>query len=58
MISTIMLICAVAASLGMGVMVAHWICVGMFKLFRMHALQVAARKPAVVVRARLDVVGS
>jgi hypothetical protein len=45
-ILTIMLICAVLASLGVGVLVAYGVCIGMFGVFRMHARQVAAEKMA------------
>lgn len=37
-----MLVCAVLASLAVGVLVAYGICVAMFRIFRMHARQVAA----------------
>jgi hypothetical protein len=40
-----MLLCAVVASLGLGVAVAHAICVAMFGVFRIHARQVALRAP-------------
>ena len=39
--TTIVLVCAVLASLAVGVLVAYGICIGMFRLFRMHARQVA-----------------
>jgi hypothetical protein len=42
---TLMLLCAVVASLGLGVAVAHGICIAMFGVFRIHARQVAARAP-------------
>lgn len=51
-----MLVCAVAASLGVGVMAAQVICVGMFRVFRMHAKQVAAARTPKVA-ARLEIVG-
>jgi hypothetical protein len=44
--SSIMLICAVLASLGVGVLVAYGVCVAMFEVFRIHARQVAAEKIA------------
>jgi hypothetical protein len=43
-ISSIMLICAVLASLAIGVLLAHGICVAMFAMFRSHARQVAATR--------------
>ena len=55
MIATMMLVCAVAASLGVGVMLAQVICVVMFRVFRMHATQVAARRKPTAA-ARLGVV--
>jgi hypothetical protein len=36
------LVCAVLASLAVGVLVAYGICMGMFVAFRMHVRQVAA----------------
>jgi hypothetical protein len=41
-----MLICAVLASLGVGVLVAYGVCIAMFEVFRIHARQVAAEKMA------------
>jgi hypothetical protein len=38
---TLMLVCAVFASLALGVLVAYGICQGMFRLFRMHAISAA-----------------
>jgi hypothetical protein len=40
-ISSIVLICAVLASLAVGVLVAYGVCIGMFGVFRIHARQVA-----------------
>jgi hypothetical protein len=40
--SSIVLICAVLASLGVGVLVAYGVCMAMFQVFRMHVRQVAA----------------
>jgi hypothetical protein len=37
-----MLVCAVLASMALGVLVAYGICMGMFVAFRMHVRQVAA----------------
>lgn len=53
MISTMLLVCAVVASLGVGVLVAYAVCVSMFEAFRIHARQVAAAR---VVAVRMDVV--
>jgi len=52
-ISTMLLVCAVVASLGVGVLVAYAVCVSMFEAFRIHARQVAAAR---VVAVRMDVV--
>jgi hypothetical protein len=40
-VTSIVLICAVLASLAVGVLVAYGVCVAMFEVFRMHARQVA-----------------
>jgi hypothetical protein len=40
-ILSIVLICAVLASLAVGVLVAYGVCIAMFEVFRMHARQVA-----------------
>ena len=42
MTSSIMLMCAVLASLALGVLIAYGVCISMFNLFRMYARQVAA----------------
>jgi len=56
LMSSIMLICAVLASLGAGVLAAHGVCVALFAMFRTHARQVAAQKlPAPQPAARLNV---
>jgi hypothetical protein len=44
--SSIVLVCAVLASLAVGVLVAYGICMGMFVVFRMHVRQVAANNVA------------
>jgi hypothetical protein len=41
--TSIVLVCAVLASLAAGVLVAYGVCHGMFALFRIHARQVAVR---------------
>ena len=53
-ISSIMLICAVLASLALGVLAAHAICVGMFAMFKTHQRQVAAARLAEPASARLE----
>jgi predicted phage tail protein len=41
-VTSIVLVCAVLASLAVGVLVAYGVCMAMFGLFQMHARQVAA----------------
>jgi ABC-type glycerol-3-phosphate transport system permease component len=41
--SSIVLICAVLASLAVGVLSAYGICMAMFNVFRIHARQVAVK---------------
>ncbi len=53
--SSIMLLCAVLASLAVGVLVAHWVVLALFAMFRTHARQVAAaRVPAKAQPSRLE----
>jgi uncharacterized protein (DUF2062 family) len=40
--TSIMLICAVLASLALGVLVAYGVCMAMFRAFQIHVRQVAA----------------
>ena len=42
--SSLMLICAVAASLAFGVLVAYGVCQVMFRMFRVHATAVARER--------------
>ena len=53
--SSIVLISAVLASLASGVVLAYGVCMGMFAIFRIHALQVAEERQvkAVVVQAQV-----
>ena len=44
MSDSVMLVCAVFASLAVGVSLAHGVCLAMFGVFRMHARQVAAER--------------
>lgn len=44
--TSIVLVSAVLASLAAGVLTAYGICVSMFRIFRMHAKQVAAEQQA------------
>jgi len=48
-ISSIVLICAVLASLAVGVLVAYGVCTAMFGVFRIHARQVAENSARRVV---------
>ena len=41
--STLMLLCAVFASLALGVLLAYGICQSMFRIFRVHTLSTAER---------------
>jgi len=43
LLATIMLICAVLASLALGVLLAYGLCLLLFRLFRAHATSVAER---------------
>jgi hypothetical protein len=52
---TIMLACAVLASLGVGVLLAYGVCFAMFEVFRIHARQLAAEKTACQVIAPIQV---
>ena len=45
---TLMLVCAVAASLGLGVLVAYGICQVMFRVFRVHSIAVAKERVSAV----------
>jgi len=46
--SSIMLICAVLASLATGVLAAYGVCIAMFNIFRIHARQVAVKSARAV----------
>lgn len=56
MILSVLLVCAIAASLGAGVLLAYGICLAMFRLFRIHATQVAARRVQMLATNGLRVV--
>lgn len=53
-IASMMLISAVLASLAVGVLIAHGVCVGLFAMFRTHARQVAAVRMPKSTTARLE----
>jgi hypothetical protein len=48
-VTSIVLVCAVLASLAVGVLVAYGVCIAMFGLFQMHARQVAGNGARSVV---------
>jgi hypothetical protein len=50
---SIVLVCAVLASLAAGVLLAYALCHTMFALFRIHARQVAVRSSDVVVTPQI-----
>jgi uncharacterized protein (DUF2062 family) len=56
-ILSIVLVCAVLASLAVGVLVAYGICIAMFGMFRMHARQVAESSARNVVASTRVVEG-
>ena len=43
---TVMLVCAILASLALGVLVAYVICQTMFRIFRVHAVSAAKSRVA------------
>ena len=53
---SIMLVCAVLASLAVGVLMAYGVCLAMFGVFQMHVRQVEAGKEARRVVAPAQVV--
>ena len=58
MITSIMLISAVLASLAVGVLLAHGVCVALFAIFRIHARQVAAARITKPAASRLEAMRS
>lgn len=54
--TSIVLVCAVLASLAVGVLIAYGVCMSMFRVFQMHAQQVAAEKQSRAVVAPAQVV--
>ena len=57
LISSILLLCAVLASLAVGVLLAHGVCVALFAMFRTHARQVAAARLPKRAASRLEAIG-
>ncbi len=58
LISSVMLVCGVLASLALGVMIAYWICLGMFAVLKMRALKVAAARVPPGVAVGLETAGN
>jgi hypothetical protein len=56
-ILSIVLMSAVLASLAVGVLVAYWVCMAMFGVFRMHVRQVAQSSARRVVASTQVVEG-
>jgi hypothetical protein len=56
--SSIVLVSAVLASLAVGVLAAYGLCMTMFRLFRIHARQVAAERQARAILTQTRVAGS
>ncbi|WP_260703870.1 hypothetical protein [Edaphobacter flagellatus] len=54
--NSIVLVSAVLSSLAVGVLGAYGICVSMFRIFRIHAKQVAAERQARAAMAATQVV--
>lgn len=44
--TTVVLVCAVLASLAGGVLLAYSLCMAMFNMFRIHSIQVAQQRVA------------
>ncbi len=51
---TMMLVCAVAASLAFGVLVAYGVCMVMFRVFRVHQESVAKTRIAAPVAVAVE----
>ncbi len=57
-VMTLMLVVAVLASLSAGVLLAYGICVAMFKVFRIHSIQVAQQRIAEREAQRMAATGT
>ncbi len=44
LVTTLVLLCVVFSALAGGVLLAYGLCLGMFKLFRIHSMQVAQQR--------------
>ena len=56
--TSIVLVCAVLASLAVGVLVAYGVCIMMFRAFEMHVRQVAAENRSQQIAASAQVAKS
>jgi hypothetical protein len=53
-VGTLMLVCAVAASLAFGVLAAYGVCHAMFRIFRVHQTAVAKQRSAAAAQVALE----
>lgn len=44
----LLLVCAVLASLAVGVLMAYGLCLGMFRIFRLHSISAAKQRASAV----------
>ncbi len=58
LISSIVLVCGVLASLAVGVLIAYGVCLGLFGMLKMRAQRVGAADPSQRSAARVSVLGS
>jgi hypothetical protein len=56
-IVSLMLICAVGASLALGVLMAYGICQAMFRIFRVHSLSAARQRVTTTAPVRASIEG-
>ena len=54
MSDSVMLVCAVLASLAAGVLVAYSVCLAIFAVFRMRTLEAAKQSPIVVTSSVVE----
>ncbi len=52
-LNTVMLVCAVLAALAAGVLLAYFACMGLFRLFTMHARSVVAARNTAKAKAQV-----
>jgi hypothetical protein len=53
-VETVMLVCAVFASLALGVLASYGICQGMFRVFRVHSLSAARERTTAQARVAVE----